>query len=473
MSNRPLELVRELGPWAAMAIVVGNIIGTGVFLVPHEMALHTGAVGLVFAVWVVGGVLSLFGALTVAEMGGAIPEAGGGYVYLSRGFGPAWGFLYGWMNAVVGKPTSIATIAAGFAIFFGFFVPEVSQPLFTLAIPLPFQEKPYEFVFKLAQPVAVAAILFITFVNYLGVRLAGQFQVVLTTLKVGSILAVVLFGFAMSEGSGTNFQPLLPKALGPGVVGGFLTALAAALWAYDGWIELTLAGSEVRNPQRNIPLALIGGTIAVGAVYLLANAVYFYVLPFETVLATQNVASAAVEGFAGHGAAQWITVAMMISALGALNSSVLTGARVPYAMARDGVFFRGTQGIHPAYRTPAGALVFQGVLASVMSLTGQFNELFSLFIFAQWIFYGLTVASVFWLRRKEPNLERPYRAWGYPWVPAVFVVGALALTVNLYRERPIRSTIGLGLILLGLVFYRRWKQKASEDGNPTALRRGR
>lgn len=457
MATKPLELVRGLGPWAAAAIVIGTMIGTGVFLVPSSMARDTGAVGLVFAVWIVGGALSLFGALAYAELGAAIPEAGGEYAYLRRGFGPAWGFLFGWMHSIVGRPASIATIAAGLLRFWGFLMPAVTTPIFTWRFALPLADKPYEFVFMWAQPLAVAAIALVTFINYLGVRLGGRVQVVLTLIKISAVLAVVAFGFVLAEGSATNFQPLLPPTMNLGTLGGFLTALVAALWAYDGWSNVNLVGSEVINPQKNIPRALVAGVTFVGGVYLLANAVYFYVLPFDSVAGSPHVASDVVEKFAGRSAAQWITLAMVVSALGTLNSSILSGARVGYAMARDGIFFRVAAGIHPKFRTPGGSLILQGGLAGALALSGTFEELFSLFIFAGWIFYGLATASIFWLRRKEPDLARPYRTWGYPWVPALFVIGALALTVNLWIERPLRSSIGLALILFGLVFYWRWR----------------
>jgi amino acid transporter len=458
-SGNTLELVKGLGAWAAMAMVVGHIIGTGVFLVPTSMAKATDSVGLIFLVWIIGGALSLFGALTVAELGAAMPEAGGAYVYLRRGFGPVWGFLFGWMNNLVGKPASIATIAAGFLIFLGFFFPQTRTPIFTLTIPLPFASEPYEFVFRWAQPLAAAAIALVTFINYLGVRLAGRLQVALTCIKISAILAVVVLGFLLAEPGTAERAPLFPESLHFGLLAGFLTAMAGALWAYDGWMDLTFAGSEVQDPQKNIPRAVVGGTITVGVIYLLANAVYFHVLPIEAVKTTDNVASTTVRAFAGDQAAAWITAAMVISAFTTLNSSILTGARVPYAMARDKVFFRVADGIHPAHRTPAGALFFQGTMASAMVLTGQFEDLFSLFIFAQWIFYALAVASVFGLRRREPDLPRPYRAMGYPVLPALFVIGATALTVNLYIQRPVRSTIGLLLILAGLFFYQRWKQR--------------
>lgn len=461
MSEKRLELVRGLGPGAAMAMVVGHIIGTGVFLVPSSMARATGSVGLVFLVWIVGGALSLFGALTVAELGAAMPEAGGPYVYLKRGFGPVWGFLFGWMNNMVGKPASISTIAAGFLIFVGFFVPAVRTPIFTLHMNVPFTGHRSEFVFTWAQPLASAGIALVSFINYLGVRLAGRLQVVLTGIKVGAILAVVVLGFLFAGKHAPSAQPFLPPSLSLGMLGGFLTAMVGALWAYDGWIDLTFAGSEIVEPQKNIPRAVVGGTVTVGLIYLLANAVYFRVLPIEAVATAQNVASETVRVFAGAGAAAWITAAMVVSALTTLNSSILTGARVPYAMARDGLFFRVADGIHPRFRTPSSAIVFQAVLACFMVLTGQFEDLFSLFIFAQWIFYALTVASVFGSRRKEPDLPRPYRCWGYPWVPGLFVTGAVALTINLWLERPVRSSIGFALILVGLFFYRYWTRRTS------------
>jgi APA family basic amino acid/polyamine antiporter len=461
MTTKPLELVKGLGAWAAMAMVVGHIIGTGVFLVPSSMARATESVGLIFLVWVVGGALSLAGALTVAELGASMPEAGGAYVYLKRGFGPAWGFLFGWMNNLVGKPASISTIAAGLLIFLGFFFPGVRSEIFACNIPLPLAEKPYLFVFTWAQPLAAAAIVFVSFINYLGVRLAGRLQVVLTVVKIGSIAAVVILGFLLGERASSSTGPLFPAAMNLSVLAGFLTAMVGALWAYDGWIDLTFAGSEIQQPQKNIPRAVVDGTLIVGIIYLLANAVYFYVLPLEAVKSAKNVASDTVQAFAGENAAAWITAAMVISAFTTLNSSILTGARVPYAMARDRLFFRVADGIHPRFRTPAGALVFQCVMASLMVLTGQFEDLFSLFIFAQWIFYALTVASVFGLRMKEPDLPRPYRAWGYPVLPAIFVMGAAALTVNLYIRQPYRSTAGLLLILSGLFFYRRWQKHAA------------
>jgi APA family basic amino acid/polyamine antiporter len=459
--NKKLDLVKGLGAWATLAMVVGHIIGTGVFLKPREMAEATHSVGLIFVVWMVGGFLSIAGALSLAELGAAMPEAGGAYIYLKRGLGPRWGFMFGWMNNIVGKPSSISTIAAGFLIFLSFFFPWMRETIFTIPIPVPGAAQPYRFNFTWAQPLAALAIVLVTFINYLGVRLAGRLQVVLTAIKVGSILAVVVLGFVLAEPGAASAYPLFPATMDMSLLGGFLIAMAGALWAYDGWMDITLAGSEVQNPQRNIPLAVVGGTLIVGVVYMLANAVYFYVLPLETVATVQNVASETVRVFAGESAAKWITAAMLISAFTTLNSSILTGARVPYAMAREGLFFRSTASIHPEHRSPSGALVFQGVMASIVVLTGQFDDLANLYIFVQWIFYALTVGALFGLRRREPTLLRPYKAWGFPVLPILFILGALALTVNLFIARPGRSTIGLLVMLSGLFFYERWKHRTA------------
>jgi APA family basic amino acid/polyamine antiporter len=461
MTEKRLELVRGLGAWASAAIVVGTMIGTGIFLKPAEMAREGRTVSVVFAAWIVGAILSLFGALSFAELGAMIPEAGGEYAYLRRGFGPAWGFLFGWMHSIVGRPSSMASISAGMMRFLSFLLPVVAAPLFTVHIAIPGLAgwlRPYDFVFTWAQPLAVLWLVAMTWVNYLGVRLGGAVQIFLTAIKIISIVIVIGVAFFSPAPAARAPDPFWP-ALGDGsgmILRAFLAALAASLWAYDGWEDLNLVGSEVENPQRNFPRALVGGVAFVAVIYLLFSAACLKVLPFESVAASPHIASDVVEHVAGRGAAAWITVAMVISALGSMNSSVLSGARVPYAMARDGIFFKIAGGIHPKYRTPARALIFECALASVMALSGTFEELTNLFIFAGWIFYGFAVVSLFRMRRTEPDLPRPYRCWGYPWVPGIFVAGALALTFNIWLQRPGRSSIGLLLILAGLPFYKRW-----------------
>jgi APA family basic amino acid/polyamine antiporter len=461
--GKRLELIRGLGAWASGAIVVGTMIGTGIFLKPAEMAREGRFVSVVFAAWIVGAILSLFGALSFAELGAAIPEAGGEYAYLRRAFGPLWGFLFGWMHSIVGRPSSMSSIAAGLARFAGFLLPAIGTPIFTVHIAIPGLTQwmaPYDFVFTWAQPFAVAWLLIMTGVNYLGVRLGGAVQVFLTVIKIISVVIVIGVAFFSATPSAHAANPIWPTTLNAGVFGAFLAALAAALWAYDGWEDLNLVGSEVQNPQRNFPRALVGGVSLVAVIYLLFSAACLKVLPFSEVAKSPHIASDVVAQVAGRGAAAWITVAMVISAIGSMNSSVLSGARVPYAMARDGIFFRIADGIHPKYRTPGRALIFQGVLASLMALTGTFEELTNLFIFAGWIFYGLAVVALFRLRRTEPDMSRPYRCWGYPWVPGLFVAGALALTINIWIERPGRSSLGLLLILAGIPFYRWWTRQA-------------
>jgi basic amino acid/polyamine antiporter, APA family len=461
MNEKRLELVRGLGPWASAAIVIGTMVGTGIFLKPSEMAREGRFVSIVFAAWIAGALLSIFGALAYAELGAAIPEAGGEYAYLRRGLGPMWGYLFGWMHSIVGRPSSAASIAAGMMQFLSFFLPAVATPLFTVHIAIPGLASwihPYIFVFTWAQPLAVFWLLLMTGINYLGVRLGGGVQVFLTSIKILSVILIIGVAFLLP---GTGAHPpdaLWPGSASTGLLTAFLAALAAALWAYDGWEDLNLVGSEVKDPQRNFPRALVGGVSFVALIYILFSAACLKVLPFESVAHSQHVASDVVERVIGHGAAFWITLAMVISALGSMNSSILSGARVPYAMARDGIFFKIADGIHPKYRTPGRALIFQGVLASIMALSGTFEELTNLFIFAGWIFYGLAVVSLFRLRKLEPDLHRPYRCWGYPWVPGLFVLGALVLTVNLWLVRPGRSTIGLLLILAGLPFYWYWQR---------------
>jgi len=459
--SKRLELVRGLGPWASAAIVVGTMIGTGIFLKPAEMAREGRFVSIVFAAWIVGAILSMFGALSFAELGAAIPEAGGEYAYLRRGFGPQWGFMFGWMHSIVGRPSSMSSIAAGIARFASFLIPAVAAPIFTLHMPAFAGLKPYDFVFTWAQPVAVLWLVIMTIVNYLGVRLGGAVQVVLTLVKILSVLVVIGVAFFSGAGSAHPADPVWPSALNGGILTAFLAALAAALWAYDGWEDLNLVGSEVENPQKNFPRALLGGVALVAAIYLLFSAACLRVLPFDAVANSSHIASDVVERVAGHGAAYWMTLAMVISAIGSLNSSVLSGARVPYAMARDGLFFKIADGIHPKFLTPSRALIFQGILAGLMALTGTFEELTNLFIFAGWIFYGLAVVALFRLRKTEPEMSRPYRCWGYPWVPGIFVAGALALTLSILVQRPGTSLLGMLLIAAGVPFYRRSNRSVS------------
>ncbi len=454
-------LVRGLGMWAATAIVIGDTIGTGVFLVASDMARAVGSSALTLVAWVLGGFIVLLGAFCYAELGAAFPKAGGPYVYLSRGLGPLWGFLFGWMSSWLERPVAMATLAAGFVRFLSFLFPVAGTPLFHGHV------GSYDFTFTVAQPLAALVVIIATALNYFSVKLGGAIQVLLTSFKVGTILLIVVGG-ALLGGRHAASTAATP-AIGLGTIAALLTALVPAMWAYNGFNDLGDLGEEIVEPQRNIPRAIILGLLTVGGLYLMANVVYFRVLPVERVAGSQHVASDVVAMFAGARGAAWLTAAMAASAMGALHVVIMTGARIPYAMARDGVFFRFAERIHPSFHTPSGALIFLGAIAAVLALTGTFEELYSLFVFAVWIFFALTAIAVLRLRRTEPDLVRPYRAWGAPWTPAIFLVAAVALTVNLWMVRPVRSSVGLAVIGLGVPFFYRWR-KGEELGRPSGTR---
>jgi len=456
------ELIRGLGLWSAVAIVIGDIIGTGIFLVTSDMARAVGSATLVFAAWLIGGLIVLFGAFCYAELGAAFPKAGGPYVYLNNGLGPLWGFLFGWMSSFLERPVGMATLAAGFLRFLGFLFPVVATPLFTSHI------GPYEFTLTAAQPLAALVVIAVTAVNYLSVRLGGAIQVLLTSLKIATILLIVAAGFLFGKPHAIAAAPIVTDhgaaLFNLGTIGAVLTALVPAMWAYNGFNDLGDVGEEIQHPEKNIPRAIILGLLTVGGLYLLANVVYFRILPFAAIAQSQHVASDVVQTFAGSRGATWLTIAMAISALGALHVVVLTGARIPYAMARDGVFFQFANRIHPSFRTPSGSLIFLGSIAALLALSGTYEELYSLFVFAVWIFFALTAIALLRLRKTKPDLSRPYRAWAYPLTPLVFLVAAIALTANLWMVRPIRSSLGLLVILGGIPFFYRWRKMAPSSG---------
>jgi APA family basic amino acid/polyamine antiporter len=444
-------LIRGLGLWSATAIVISDTIGTGIFLVTSDMARAVGTPTLVFAAWIIGGLIVLCGAFCYAELGAAFPQAGGPYVYLNRGLGPLWGFLFGWMSSFLERPVGMATLAAGFVRFLGFLFPVVGVPLFTCHI------GQFDFTISVAQPLAALVVMAVTAINYLSVRMGGAIQVVLTSLKMVTIAVIVVAGVLFGKHAALDAAPKVTH-LSLGTISGFLTALVPAMWAYNGFNDLGDVGEEIANPQKNIPRAIILGVLTVGGLYLLANVVYFRTLPFAKLMKSQHVASDVVQSFADSRGAVWLTIAMAISALGALHVVVLTGARIPYAMARDGVFFEFAKRVQPSFRTPSGALIFLGSLAALLALSGTYEELYSLFVFGVWIFFALTAIALFRLRRKEPNLSRPYRAWGHPWTTLIFLAAAVALTVNLWMVRPARSSLGLAVIVAGIPFFCRWRK---------------
>lgn len=459
-SEQP-HLIRGLGLWSTTAIVIGDTIGTGVFLVSSEMARTVGSVWLVVSAWVLGLLIVLLGAFCYAELGAAFPRAGGPYVYLGRGLGPLWGFLFGWMSAWLERPVAMAALAAGFVRFLAFLLPAVATPLFSYHV------GHYAFTFNTSQLIAAFIVVLATTLNYFSVQMNGSIQILVTSLKMLAILIIIAGGILFARTANIAAAPAATP-LSWGTVAALLTALVPTMWAYNGFNDLGDLGEEILNPQKNIPRAILMGLLTVGGLYVGANVVYFHVLPFAQVAGSAHVASDVVQTFAGPRGAAWLTLAMAFSALGALHVVIMTGARIPYAMARDGVFFRFAERIHPSFHTPSSSLIFLGSVATLLALTGTFEELYSLFVFAVWIFFALTAIALLRLRRKEPDLVRPYRAWGYPWTPIVFLIAALALTVNLWIDRPIRSSLGLAVILMGIPFFRYWQNKSALSSGSSA-----
>lgn len=439
------ELKRDLGLAAAMAIVIGTVIGSGIFRVPQAMVNSVGSVQMVFLVWVVGGVLSLAGALTYAELAAAMPGAGGEYVYLTEAYGQIWGYLYSWTQMWVAKSGSIATLATAFFEYTAHFIPEFEK--------LWFQAGP--FPIKYGQVFAMGLILVLGLVNYFGVRIGGDLQVAVTAVKVALIAFVIVAGILHSGGVSHD----LPHDV-PALSTGFAAALVAALWAYDGWNNVGMVASEVKSPRRNLPLALIGGTGAVIATYMLANEAYFRVLSPAEVGAHKLVAAEMMQRLMGPVGASAVSVAAMISIFAALNGSILTGARVPFAAARDGLFFRSAAWVHPAFHTPGISILMLTGWSAILVLSGKYDDLFTYVIFASWILYAMATAAVFVLRRKRPDLKREYRTFGYPFVPLLFLVGAAVLEVSTLIDKPVQSVMGIVLILSGLPFYFYWRRRA-------------
>jgi basic amino acid/polyamine antiporter, APA family len=454
-----VELKRELGPWAAASIVVGTVIGSGIFLVPRTMIQRVGSPEMVFLVWIFGGALSLAGALSYAELAAAMPEAGGEYAYLREAYGPLWGFLYSWTQMWVAKSGSIATLATGFFYYLTTFFPGLDRVFCKIPLPLGPHGAPLEI--RHGQLLAGALILSLAALNYFGVKLGGRVQVAVTALKVALIAAIILAGLGLGSA-----HAAVPAPVAPLTFAGFFAAAVAALWAYDGWNNVSMVASEIRDPQRNLPRALIWGTAGVIAIYLLANAAYFHVLSASEVGSSQRVAAEMMRRIFGSPGAAAVSVAAMISIFAALNGSILSGSRVPYAAARDGLFFRSIAGVNPRYRTPGGSIVALCAWSAVLVLSGSYDQLLTYVIFASWIVYAMTAIAVIVLRKKRPDMPRPYRAAGYPFIPVLFVMVASVLVLSTLLDSPRESLMGIGLILLGLPFYCYWNYRAKHPNIP-------
>ena len=438
------QLARDLGVGAATAIVVGTIIGSGIFLVPAEMTQAVGSAKLVYLAWIVGGLLSFAGALTYAELGAMKPQSGGEYVYVRDAYGPLWGFLYGWTWFLIAKPASIATITTGIVRILGTF------PAFSF-FSTEFLHAPI--ALNYGQLAAILAAILISVLNYLGVKKAGEFQLIFTILKVAIILGIIAICFSASQGTWHNFAGDFVGAKGG--IAGFFAALVASLWAYDGWNDLNMVAEEVRQPERNIPIALIAGVAIVGALYILVNAAVQYVLPVDAIAISQRPASDAIAVVLGPLGASIVSAGMALSMFVTLNGTIMSGARVPFAVARDGYFFRALADVHPRFHTPSGAIVVQCVLAILLLLGGgNFRQFFSLAIFAEWLFYMISGSTVFVFRKRDPNARRPYHVWGYPVVPALFVAASAVLLYYTFTDNLRNSSLGLLVIAAGIpVFY--------------------
>jgi APA family basic amino acid/polyamine antiporter len=436
-----LELPRVLGLWDVVSIVIGGVIGSGIFLVPADIARGVGAPLLIFAVWIVGGLLSYFGALSFAEMGGAMPKAGGMYNFLREAYGPLPAFLFGWTLFLVIDSGAIATLTVAFASNY-----------------LPYFVK-ISFVGQ--QLVAAAFILFLVVVNYVGVRWGANLQNFLTIIKFVALAAVCIIVFLFAkDASASHWIRPLPTGFSGSMFGAFGIALVASLWAYKGWEGATYSAGEVKRPERNLPMGLLIGTMTCVIIYVITNMAYLYVFPASKIAESPRIASDVMNLVVGPLGASIISFVILFSIMGAANQTILCSPRVYFAMARDGLFFDKIAEAHPKFLTPHISIIALGVWSLVLTLLLKtFESLFTYVIFGEWIFFGLTVGAVIVLRKKRPDLPRPYKTWGYPITPIIFMLAALYISgnslVNTFKE----SMFGLVIIFLGVPAYIYWKKR--------------
>ena len=439
MSNspEPPKLARVLTLLDATMINAGGIIGSGIFMVPATIALLTGSTSLILAVWVFGGLISLFGALSIAELGAAMPRAGGQFVYLNEAYGPVWGYLYGWSCVAVINTASIAAVGVAFSEYLSFFFPLSSMGI---------------------KSVAILSVILLTIINILDVKSGARAQNIFTLLKIGAIFGIISLGLVMDGGSAENIQPFYPDRPLPALVGPLGLAMVSVLWTYDGWIFITYVAGEVKNPGRNIPLSLVFCMLIVISIYLLINFVFTYTLGIGAMGTSTLVASDSAFIFLGEKGAVLVSIIILISLLGANNGFILTSARINYAMARNRLFFQQAAKVHPKFKSPANALIIQAVWACALTFSGTYNQLITYIIFASWIFYAMSCAAVIILRKKRPEMKRPYKTPGYPYIPIIFILFAVFLTFNTILEAPRDAAVGAGIILAGLPLYFYWKK---------------
>jgi APA family basic amino acid/polyamine antiporter len=447
------SLRRVLGAWDGALITIGAVVGTGIFLTTSDMARALPHPGLILLVWAVGGLLTLAGALSYAELGAMYPQAGGLYHFLKEAYGPVWGFLYGWASFLVIMSGGIAALAVGFGEYLGSFVPFLSTSHVLVSAPI----GPWRWTLSGGQLAGVGAILVLTFVNQLGVKEGAWVQNGLTVLKLGAIAAFLVAGLTSTAAP----SPVTAAAYPPHALGGFGVAMIAALWTYDGWYGLTFSAGEIRNPARNLPIGIIMGTGAVVLLYVLVNLVYVRALSVEAMAANPRVGEAAAAALLGPVGARLLSAAVVVSAFGCLSSTILYSSRIYQPMAADGIFFRSLALIDPRYRTPVRSLWAQSLWAMVLTVSGTYDQLYTYVVFAAVLFHAATGAAVILLRHAKPDAPRPYRTWGYPWVPILFIVSSLVLVGNTLLERPKESILGLVLVAFGVPAYLYWRRRAS------------
>jgi APA family basic amino acid/polyamine antiporter len=453
-------LVRGLGLLDGTTLIMGSVIGSGIFVAPSIMAGYVQSPALLLGLWVVGGLLTLFGALAYAELAAAMPHAGGQYVFLSRIFSPLWGFLYGWTFLLAINTGFVAAVSVAFAKYLGVFLPGVSEDVVLFAVG--------RFRLTTAQAVALVVIVALTYLNIRGLRTGAWVQNVFTVAKVAGVAALVVLAIASGKGSAGHFGgvaglPLGPEGMKLGLFAAMAVAMSKALFAYDAWYSVAFAAEEVKDPERTLPRALILGTVGVTVVYCSAVATYLYMVPITEMFAVKDnrIAAEAASRALGPAGAAFIAVAILISTFGCVNGLTLAGPRVVYAMARDGLFFRSMAEVHERFRTPARALVLHGMVAGVLTLTGTYSDLLTLTAFSSLLFNILTVMGLFVLRRTQPGLHRPYRTLGYPVLPAAYVLVSAFFLVYILIGDPRNSGLGLVLALLGVPAYLHWRRQAT------------
>ena len=456
-------LARKLGLFDSTMIMVGIIIGSGIFLTSGIMAKSIPSSGLILLAWFVGGLLTLAGALTYAELGAAMPEAGGQYVYLREAYGPIAGFLFGWILFLVYMTGGIAGLALAFAEYVGYFAPSLGTGNSILDLNIPLLHSSFHYSLSAGQIVGIAVIGLLSIFNFIGVGLGKFIQNVFTVIKIGILVTIISLGFAIGKGTPPALS-LNPMGMDFGsILIGFGVSLVAVSWAFDGWNNVNFVAGEIKNPKRNLPLALIIGTLGITFLYVLVNYVYLYALPIQETIGVVRIAEKATGALFGASTGALISGLVIVSVFGALNGSILVGPRVYYAMAKDGLFFRKVAHVHPRFRTPGFSILIQAIWASLLTFLGTFEQIFTFTMFIGILFWIVATASVFTLRKKRPDLPRPYKTWGYPVVPAIFIIASTGILLNTLIEKPVEALAGLILTALGIPAYYYWKLRSKSE----------